>query len=61
MSTVSVDDKSMPSTFHHIPVLRKECIAALNVRPGGRYIDGTLGAGGHSEAILEASQVEMMF
>ena len=40
--------------FHHIPVLLRETIAWLNVRPDGLYIDGTLGGGGHSEAILEA-------
>ena len=32
-----------------------EVMAALQPRPGGRYVDGTLGGGGHAEAILEAS------
>src|SRR4051812_23729846 len=40
----------------HEPVMLAEAIAGLNVRPGGRYIDATAGLGGHSEAILEASQ-----
>jgi len=31
-----------------------EAVAALGVRPGGLYIDGTLGGGGHAEAILSA-------
>ncbi len=35
--------------------MRDEALAYLNVRPGGRYIDCTTGAGGHSAAILEAS------
>jgi 16S rRNA (cytosine1402-N4)-methyltransferase len=39
----------------HIPVLSREVIDTLGVLPGGRYIDCTLGSGGHSQAILEHS------
>ncbi len=39
----------------HRPVLLAECLAGLQVRPGGHYVDATVGLGGHSEAILEAS------
>jgi 16S rRNA (cytosine1402-N4)-methyltransferase len=35
----------------HISVLLDECIQHLNIRPDGVYVDGTLGLGGHSEAI----------
>ena len=39
----------------HVPVLLNEAISALNVEPGGVYLDGTFGGGGHSRRILEAS------
>jgi 16S rRNA (cytosine1402-N4)-methyltransferase len=38
----------------HQPVLYKEIIHALQPMRGGRYVDGTLGAGGHARGILEA-------
>jgi 16S rRNA (cytosine1402-N4)-methyltransferase len=38
----------------HKPVLYKEIIHALQPHRGGRYVDGTLGAGGHARGILEA-------
>ncbi len=41
--------------LHHTPVMAAEAIAALHVRPDGSYIDCTVGAGGHSEAILRAA------
>lgn len=39
----------------HVPVLYEEVLALLQPRPGGLYIDGTLGAGGHTAGLLQAS------
>ncbi len=39
----------------HVSVLYQEALDGLAIRAGGRYIDGTLGAGGHASGILSAS------
>lgn len=44
----------MPETVH-TPVLLAEVIAALNPRAGAVFVDGTLGAGGYSRALLDAA------
>lgn len=41
--------------MQHIPVLFQEVLDILNPFSGGFYLDGTLGAGGHSRGILERS------
>jgi 16S rRNA (cytosine1402-N4)-methyltransferase len=40
----------------HIPVMRKEVLELLQCKPGGIYIDGTIGLGGHARDILERIQ-----
>lgn len=39
--------------YTHKPVLLNECIEALNIRPEGVYVDGTLGRAGHSREIVQ--------
>ncbi len=42
-------------TTQHVPVLLRETIEGLAIKPGSRYIDGTVGGGGHSAAILSSA------
>lgn len=46
---------SVIAMTYHVPVLTQQVVEGLQVKPGGRYIDCTVGEGGHSKAILEAS------
>jgi len=44
------------SEFIHRAVLLRQAVEALQPRSGGIYVDGTLGAGGHTRALLDAAQ-----
>ena len=43
--------------FNHSPVLLNAVVEHLQIHPGGRYLDGTLGGGGHSAEILDRGGV----
>lgn len=47
-------------TFEHKSVFLEEAVDMLNVRDGGIYVDGTLGGGGHSEAILSKANCTLI-
>ncbi len=51
---VSVNPEAMEG-FVHLSVLSREVVEGLAIRPGGRYLDATVGGGGHSRLILEAA------
>jgi 16S rRNA (cytosine1402-N4)-methyltransferase len=46
-----VDERA--ETSGHLPVLLAEVLAAAQVKPGDKWIDGTFGRGGHAQAFLE--------
>ena len=39
----------------HAPVMLREVVTALNPRDGAVFVDGTFGAGGYTQALLEAA------
>ena len=45
--------------YEHIPVLCDEAICHLNIRNGGRYVDGTFGKGGYASRILEEASCQL--
>ncbi len=50
--------KNAPKTHDaaHVPVLVTQVLEALSPKAGGRYLDGTLGLGGHSLALLQSAE-----
>lgn len=53
MSDSRTDEALGSGSAYHTPVLLHECIAGLNIRPDGTYVDVTFGGGGHSREILK--------
>ncbi|MDY3791438.1 MAG: 16S rRNA (cytosine(1402)-N(4))-methyltransferase RsmH [Oscillospiraceae bacterium] len=46
--------------FNHIPVMLNECLAGLDIKPDGIYIDGTCGGAGHSKEIAKRLETGML-
>ncbi len=44
-----------PDLFRHVPVLLEAVLEGLQIRPGMRMVDATVGGGGHTEAMLQRS------
>lgn len=44
----------METGFHHVPIMVSEVLELLEPARGGIFVDGTLGGGGHAEAVLSA-------
>lgn len=44
----------------HVPVMAREVVDALQPRAGGRYLDGTFGAGGYTTAMLDRADCQVI-
>ena len=49
------------SEFRHVPVMPREVIQGLEIKPDGKYLDCTLGGGGHSKMILDRLQSGQLY
>ena len=49
-----------PSSVRHVPVMAREVVDALRPRDGGRYLDGTFGAGGYTTAMLDRADCQVI-
>lgn len=54
------ENPAMESAALHLPVLLNEAITALAPRGGALYVDGTFGAGGYAQTLLEAAQCRLV-
>ena len=50
----------MSGASGHVPVLAREVVEALRPRDGGRYVDGTFGAGGYTAAMLDRADCQVI-
>ena len=50
----------LDSSFVHVTVLQEEAIAYLEVKPEGRYLDATVGGGGHTAALLDSGATQVV-
>ncbi|HYX02238.1 MAG TPA: 16S rRNA (cytosine(1402)-N(4))-methyltransferase RsmH [Reyranella sp.] len=50
----------MSAAARHVPVLAREVVDALRPRDGGRYLDGTFGAGGYTSAMLDRAECQVI-
>ena len=48
-----MENAAKTAVFHHVPIMVSEVTELLSPARGGLFVDGTLGGGGHSEAILK--------
>ncbi|MDE7402855.1 MAG: 16S rRNA (cytosine(1402)-N(4))-methyltransferase RsmH [Muribaculaceae bacterium] len=56
--SISGTDATAGTQIYHVPALLPECMTALDIKPGGTYIDVTFGGGGHSREILSRLKPE---